>query len=110
MTAPRRTPSAEAPGENPLLGMKPVLRFVPHDRLRAVDDTGGHLFTAFDRQTMHKDRVGLGVRHQVFVDAVGREQVVAGCGRARSPPEPTHACATTSNFPGWLVRIMIAST
>ena len=57
--------------------MKPVFGLVPYDRLRAVDDTGRDLFAAFHRQTMHEDRIGLGVRHQVLVDAVRREHVVA---------------------------------
>src|SRR4029077_18700780 len=68
--------SAKAPGKNSLLGMKPVLRLVPYDRLWAVDDPGGDLLAAFDRQAVHEDRVGLGVRHQVLVDAVGSEHVV----------------------------------
>src|SRR5215469_16598479 len=62
--------SAETPGENALLRMQPVLRLIPHHGLRAVDDTGRHLLAALYRQAVHEDRVGLGVRHQVLVDAV----------------------------------------
>src|SRR5438045_3173963 len=36
---------AETPGKNTLLGMEPVLRLVPDDRLRTVDDPGGNLLT-----------------------------------------------------------------
>src|SRR4051812_12140827 len=74
---PRPDRLAETPGKNTLLGVQPVLRLVPDDRLRTVYDPGGNLFPTLCRQAVHKDRVGFGVRHQVFVDAVRRQHVVA---------------------------------
>src|SRR6516165_10458787 len=65
---PDGQPLSQAPGKNALLGMQPVLRFIPDNRLRAVDDPGGDLLAAFCRQPMHEDRVRLGLRPQLLVD------------------------------------------
>src|SRR5215475_2986610 len=67
---------AEAPGENSLLCVQPVLRLVPDYRLWAVDNGRGYLFAPLDRQAMHKDGVGFGMRHQMLVDPIGRQDVV----------------------------------
>src|SRR6186713_2137065 len=47
---------AEAPGEDALLGVQPVLGLVEHDRARAVHDLVGDLLAAMRRQAMHEDR------------------------------------------------------
>ena len=49
--------AAEAPGEDALLRMQPVLGLVEDDRLRAVDDLVRDLLAAMGRQAMHEDRV-----------------------------------------------------
>src|SRR6185312_9889953 len=67
---------AQAPGQDALLRMQAVLGLVPHRRLRAVDDAGGHLLAAMGRQAVHEYGVGLGHRHHPLVDAVAGEQVV----------------------------------
>src|SRR6266478_10060784 len=77
--------SAKAPGKNSLLDVKPVLRLVPHDRLRAVDDAGGPLFAALHRQAVHEDRVGLGVRHQVLEEMPPSDHLEAAP-PAHNPP------------------------
>src|SRR3954452_18698099 len=67
---------AEAPGEDALLGVQPVLGLVEHDRARAVHDLVGDLLAAMRRQAMHEDRLLAGGVHQPGVDLVGLEQVV----------------------------------
>src|SRR6266446_2756520 len=54
---PRRA-SAEAPGENALLGVQAVFRLVPHHRLRSVDDRRADLLAALRGETVHEDGVG----------------------------------------------------
>src|SRR5215218_6814092 len=67
---------AEAPGEDALLGVQPVLGLVEHDRARAVHDLVGDLLAAMRRQAMHEDRLLAGGAHQPGVDLVGLEQIV----------------------------------
>ncbi len=43
-----------------LLGMKPVLGFVPQNRMRTIDYLTGDLFAAVSRQAVHDDAVGVG--------------------------------------------------
>src|SRR5919108_2466375 len=69
--------STETPREDPLLRVQPILRLVPDHRLWAIDDPGGHLFPALCWQAMHKDSIGLGMRHQVLVNPVRSQHVVA---------------------------------
>src|SRR5271169_2378798 len=64
-TAPEGQPSgiasppfSETPGEDALLGVQPVLRLVPHDRLGTIDDASSHLFAGFAR----KARIKIAVR------------------------------------------------
>src|SRR6516162_7611810 len=76
ITLPYHYGSAETPGEDSLLRVQPVLRFVPDDRLGTIDDPGRHLFTALCRQAMHEDGIGFGMRHQMLVDPIRRQEVV----------------------------------
>ena len=71
---------SEAPGEDAFLRVQPVLGLVEHDRLRTVDHLVGDLLAAMGGQAMHEDRVLGGVAHQLGVDLIGREQVVAAAG------------------------------
>src|ERR1700691_5284032 len=73
----RRAISRETPGQYALLRMQPVLRFVEHHRLRAVDHLVGNLFAAMRGQAMHKDGARLGARHQSGIDLIALEQIVA---------------------------------
>jgi hypothetical protein len=67
----------QAPGQNPLLRVQPVLGLVEHHRMRAVDHFVGDLFAAMRRQAMHEDGVRLGARHQPRIDLIALEQVMA---------------------------------
>src|SRR5215470_16392384 len=78
----------ETPSEDPFLGVQPVLCFVPHHRLRAIDDRRGDLFAALRRQAVHKDGVWLGVRHQMLVDAIPGQQVVTVDARLDTHRDP----------------------
>src|SRR6516164_1738085 len=78
----------ETPGEDTLLGMQPVLCLVPDDRLRAINDPGSDFFAALCRQAMHEDGVRLGMRHQLLVDAVPGQHVVAVDARFNAHRDP----------------------
>src|SRR5580698_1045718 len=54
----------QAPGQNALLRMQPVLGLVEHHRVRAVDHLVGDLLATMGGQAVHEDRVRLGVSHQ----------------------------------------------
>ena len=56
--------------------MQSVLRLVPHDRLRAVDDVGGHLLPAMGRQAVHKQGIVGGFCHQLAGYLVRGQHVV----------------------------------
>ena len=45
---------SEAPRQDSLLGVEPVLGLIPDDGLGAVDDGRGHLEAAVGRQAMHE--------------------------------------------------------
>src|SRR5215469_440420 len=77
LASPNALPLLQAPGENTLLGMQPVLGLVPNYRLRAVDDPRGDLLATFCWQAMHEDRVWLGLGHKLLVDPISRQHVVA---------------------------------
>src|SRR5215469_8539046 len=86
--SPAALPLLQAPGENTLLGMQPVLGLVPNYRLRAVDDPRGDLLATFCWQAMHEDRVWLGLGHKQLVDPISRQHVVAidaGCNAHGDP-------------------------
>ena len=53
--------------------MKPVLRFVPHHRLRTVKHRRRHLLAAMGGQAMHENRIPGGGFHQRLIDTIGRE-------------------------------------
>src|SRR5581483_9174161 len=67
----------QAPGQDSLLRVQPVLGLVEHHRLRAVHHRVGDLLAAVRRQAMHEDRVRLGARHERRIDLIGLEQVMA---------------------------------
>src|SRR5580704_17812481 len=69
--------SLQAPRQNPLLRVQPVLGLVEHHRLRAVDHLVGDLFAAMGRQAVHEDGAGLGACHQPRIDLIALEQVMA---------------------------------
>src|SRR5262245_37277545 len=46
--------SAEAPGEDALLGMQAIFGLFEHHGPRTVDDLGRHLLSAVRRQAMHE--------------------------------------------------------
>src|SRR5579862_8458989 len=69
--------SVQAPRQNPLLRVQPVLGLVEHHRLRPVDHLVGDLLAAMGRQAVHEDGVGLGARHQPRIDLIALEQVMA---------------------------------
>src|SRR5215510_6138172 len=52
--------ACEAPGQDALLGMQPVLRLVEYHRLRAIDHVVRDLLAAVGGQAVHEDRVRLG--------------------------------------------------
>ena len=68
---------SQTPREHALLRVQAVFRFVEHDRLGPVDHLVGHLLAAMGGQAMHEDRVRRGVAHELGVDLIGREQIVA---------------------------------
>src|SRR5262249_28837434 len=98
---PNALPLLQAPGENTLLGMQPVLGLVPNYRLRAVDDPRGDLLATFCWQAMHEDRVWLGLGHKQLVDPISRQHVVAGVARVPPPADPrgTHGTNPTGGTP-----------
>ena len=51
---PRRS---QAPGQDALLGVQPVLGLVEDHRLRPVHHLVGHLLAAMGRQAMHEERL-----------------------------------------------------
>src|SRR5580700_5746987 len=69
--------SLQAPRQNALLRVQPVLGLVEHHRLRAVDHVVGDLFAAMGRRAMHEDGIGLGAGHQPRIDLIALEQVMA---------------------------------
>ena len=74
---PRLRPLAKAPGQDALLRVQAVLGLVEHHRLRAVDHLVGDLLAAMRGQAVHEDRLRLGERHQLGIDLIGLEQIVA---------------------------------
>ncbi len=93
--------------------MQAVLRLVPHDALRAVDDFTRDFLAAVRRQAMHEDRIGSGHCHHVGIDApvreggapllvfrlvahagpdIGRDQVRSSAGFHRILELPQHRC------------------
>ena len=72
--------------EQRLLRVQAVLRLVPHDALRAVDDVGVDFLAAMRGQAMHEERVGLRLPHHGGVDhPVGEVALRARRSRPRSP-------------------------
>ena len=59
------TARSKQPDQQRLLGVQAVLRLVPDDALRSVDDVGGDLVAAVGREAVQEDRVGLRERHQL---------------------------------------------
>src|ERR1700726_1206697 len=68
--------SLQAPRQNPLLCVEPVLGLVEHHRLRAVDHVVGDLFAAMSRQAVHEEGVGLGARNKPGITLVRLGQFV----------------------------------
>src|SRR5215213_7005506 len=66
-------PSGREGGQHRLLGRQPVRRLLPDRTARAVDDAGGDFLAAVGRQAVQEDGVVRGERHELGVDAVGRE-------------------------------------
>ena len=66
----------QAPGQEALLGMQPILGFIEDNRLRTVDDLIGHLLAAVCGQAMHEQRIRSGLGHQAGIDLVPLEDVV----------------------------------
>ena len=57
--------------------MQPVFGFVPYNRLRSVHDIGGDFLTAMGRKAMHENRFRLRKSHELAIDLVWPQQVVA---------------------------------
>jgi hypothetical protein len=68
--------SRQTPGENPLLGVQPVLGLVKDNGLRAVHDFVRYLFAAMRWQTMHEDGIGPRFGHEPSVHLVAPQQIV----------------------------------
>src|SRR6266700_810483 len=67
----------ETPGQNALLRVQTVFGLVEHHRLRTVDHLVGDFLAAMRGQAMHEQRVGSCQRHQLGVDLIGLQQIVA---------------------------------
>src|SRR6516165_8475057 len=67
----------EAPGQNALLRVQAVFRLVEHNRLRAVHHLVGDLLAAMCRQAMHEKRILLRQRHQLGIDLIGPQKIMA---------------------------------
>ena len=70
-------PFVKTPGQYALLRVQAVFGLVEHHRLRAVDHLVGDLLAAMRGQAVHEDRIILGQRHQLRIDLIGLEHVVA---------------------------------
>src|SRR5512146_3344870 len=71
------TRGVESPGKNGLLHMQPVLGFVPHHRLRAVDHLRRDLVAAVGRKAMHADGVRLVACHHGAIDLERLQEALA---------------------------------
>ena len=72
-----RPAAPQAPGQDALLRVQPVLGLVEDHGLRSVHDLVRDLLAAMGGQAMHEDRVLVGHAHQRAVDLIGLQQVVA---------------------------------
>lgn len=55
---------------NAFLYMQAVFRFISNDTLRTIDYFSTYFFAAVCKQTMHKQRVNLGIAHYIRVYAL----------------------------------------
>src|SRR3954452_5267231 len=60
----QRSPPAEAPLQDRLLGVEPVLGLVEDRRAGPVDDLARHLLPAVRGETVQEDGLGLGQREE----------------------------------------------
>src|SRR5438105_13526177 len=67
----------KAPGQNSFLCMQAIFGLVEHHRLRTVDHLVGDFLAAMGRQAVHEERITLGQRHQLGVDLIGSQEIVA---------------------------------
>ena len=70
----RHHKQTEAPEQDRLLRVQPVLRLVPNQRLRAIEHRIGRLFAAMCGQAMEEFGIGLRTRHQAFIDLIGHHR------------------------------------
>src|SRR5258708_13141675 len=78
----------KAPRQNALLRVQAIFGLVEHHRLRTVDHLVGDFVTAMSGKAMHEQRVGFRQRHQLGVDLIRLQQIVAGLPRPFPPREP----------------------
>src|SRR5437667_1803095 len=76
--------------EERFLHVEPVLRFVPHTRLRAVDHVRRNLFTAVSRQAVQEDGLRIRELHQLRVDRESLEGVAPRFGLGLLPHRSPH--------------------
>src|SRR5947207_651434 len=67
----------ETPRQNALLGVQAVLGLVEYHGLRSVNHLVGDLVAAVRRQAMHEQGIGFRQRHQMCIDLIGPQHVVA---------------------------------
>ena len=57
-------------GKNGFVHVQAIFRLIVNNGLAAVGDFFGNFFAAVDGHAMHEDRIGFGVRHDVFRDLI----------------------------------------
>src|SRR6185369_14628224 len=68
--------SADEHGHDRLLNVQTILSLVPHAALRTLDHIVRHFLTAVRRQTVQKDRGGIGALHELRIDGESGERLL----------------------------------